>query len=89
MFGFKKRFGVRVENVENGLRTLARKLESLEEDHEGLKAQHLSLRGRVYATGAHKAPAEPQPAPTPVPTTRDALRRSSGFVPGQPMKHRE
>jgi len=87
--------GTRVEDC-------VRAIELLRADLEALKAQHLSLRGRVYALWGRESDSPTAPAAdgspksataTAVghPKTRDELRaqlvESGRFVPGKPPVH--
>jgi len=60
---------------------LRARITALEERADASEAAAERLRGRLYATGAHKPPQEPQS-----PTKADVLREA-GFVPGRPMRH--
>lgn len=55
-------------------------IQKLADELQALKASHVSLRGRVYATGQHKAPEEARE-----PTKAEVLRQY--WTPGQPAKH--
>ena len=53
---------------------------------EALRAQHVSLRGRVYATGLHKGPQEE--LHTHVAVTQKPTLMELGFTPGKPFPHK-
>jgi hypothetical protein len=46
-----------------------------------LRKSHEALRGRFYASGAHKEPAPPQPTETKASVLREF------FTPGKPARH--
>lgn len=56
------------------------RLEKLEERHDALKAAHDALRGRFYATRGEGS--------GPPPTSKGAILREFGYVPGQPAPHK-
>lgn len=90
MWPFPKRRSL--DEVCLAVERLSARLERLHDDHEDLKAKHISLRGRVYAAGIHKHAIEAkenEEATVTNITSREELRRRAGFVPGQPMKHSE
>jgi len=74
------------------LRTAVRKLTSdtadIDERLAKLEAAHLSLRGYTYALKP-KLDELLTNAPEARPTSRDDLRRKSGFTPGRPMEHKD
>lgn len=89
MFGLKKRFSQRVTRLEEAIGVLTKHITQLQEDLADLEDKHVRLRGKVYATGAHKEP-EAESARRPrAQMSRDELRKLSGFVPGTPMRHEE
>lgn len=83
--------------LEDTVRELTKLVNVLEEDLQALKAQHLSLRGRVYAlwgkekgTGGTADVAEPGAAGSPTAArklSKDELRRLAGLQAGKPVKH--
>lgn len=89
MFWPRKDHSRSIAELRESVRTLSGKLEVLEDEHQKLKAAHVSLRGYTYALKHHAGltPAEPNPAPKA--PTRDELRRMSGFLPGKPMEHKD
>ena len=84
-----------------GLSSLVQKLQlhvdALDDQLDALKAQHLSLRGRVYALWGRETPERSTAAPAAngdrpsAGATRDELRasltRAGRFVPGKPPVH--
>lgn len=87
MFGSRTSDAKRVDALEDAIRRHEKLITALEELLADLQDKHIRLRGRVYATGLHKQPEDESEQPRAL--DRDALRRRSGFVPGQPMRHKE
>ena len=58
-------------------------IEQLQEDVAALRKQHETLRGRFYASGAHKGAGEA------VPQSKAEVLRAAGFVPGRPFAHKD
>lgn len=78
-----------VQDAEETLRTVLKRVAAAEEALDELSAAHLRLRGRVYAVGLHKGGVEEKPAEM----SREELRRhvtqTGRFTPGKPPIHRE
>lgn len=55
-------------------------LKIAQERLDALEDKHERLRGRVYATGLHKPPIEPQ--------SKGDILREFGYVPGRPAPHK-
>lgn len=90
MFGLKKSLAARIQRLEEAIPVLTKHVATLQDDLADLEDKHMRLRGRVYATGAHKPDDESaRPAPQRARLSRDELRKLSGFLPGQPMEHKE
>lgn len=79
------------------LAKLTREMGQLRDDHDALQAQHVKLRGRVYAIWGKGEPEEAGVTDSPTKDTskmsREELKRylaSSGrFIPGRPAQHSE
>lgn len=86
----------RVIELEAQHRRLEANHAALEERYATVMAQHLSLRGRVYALWGKDKSAEPAPAasgqaagsPT-APVSRAELRKIAGIRPGAAYQHRD
>lgn len=65
------------------LTKLRTRVTALEDDLANLADKHERLRGKVYATGQHRAPDAAAPAPGAKPTLMEL-----GFRPGQPYPHK-
>lgn len=85
------------ESLKKALRDAVLRIESLEDRIDALSAQHLKLRGRVYAIWGREDKAASEPNQKNLngeeKLSREELRRkltSSGrFVPGRPPIHQE
>lgn len=89
MFGLRKSQSKRITRLEDAIGVLTKHVTALQDDLADLEDKHVRLRGRVYATGAHKEPEEDKARAPRARMSRDELRKLSGFTPGQPMRHEE
>lgn len=91
MWPFKKSIRVSQTTAREFADVLARherEIAQLRDDLLDLTAKHTSLRGRVYATGLHKAEqTTPTPAVTSSTETKAELRKRLGILPGRPYNH--
>lgn len=98
MWPFNKPASTEVVTLLQSVAKLRQRVDVLEEDHEALKAQHLSLRGRVYALWGKEPAAAPANQPAePVSgglagnlskaELRKQLTTSGRFIPGKPPVH--
>lgn len=87
-----------LRTLSNAVSVLQLRSDQQESAHDALKAQHLALRGRVYALWGKERPATdgadaagPTAAgsPTARRLSKDELRVLAGVKPGRPYPHRE
>ncbi len=82
---------VQLHDVMKAITTLRAQYAELEEGLAALKAQHLKLRGRVFARWGREG--EEGESPTPRPQSREELKKqltlTGRFIPGRPAHHSE
>lgn len=71
------------EGISRALHAHKLAIEQLGDDLAALRKQHEALRGRFYASGAHKATVEAPPTPQ----SKAEVLRAAGYMPGRPFKH--
>lgn len=77
------------QEVIGALQRLTGQVALMQERLDRLEAAQERLRGRLYATGAHKPPPGEQPeSPPPATNGRKPLLLELGFKPGQPFPHK-